>query len=62
VKIVKGYACAPADEKPAAEKDLLLVVGTDTMGKEEELGKILMRAYFEAMKTYKQVPHTILFS
>ena len=64
VKIVKVYACAPAtaQEKPqAAEKTLLLVVGTDTMGKEEELGKILMKAYFETMKTYKQIPHTIFF-
>lgn len=64
VKIVKGYACAPAtdDNKvPESGKDLLLVVGTDTMGKEEELGKILMKAYFETMKTYKQFPHTIFF-
>lgn len=64
VKIVKGYACAPVtatDKAPEAEKDLLLVVGTDTMGKEEELGKILMKAYFETMKTYKQIPHTIFF-
>lgn len=64
VKIVKGYACAPtsATEKAqATEKPLLLVVGTDTMGKEEELGKMLMKAYFETMKTYKQAPHTIFF-
>ena len=31
------------------------------MGKEEELGKILMKSYFETMKTYKQIPHTIFF-
>ncbi|OGW26573.1 MAG: hypothetical protein A2X59_01390 [Nitrospirae bacterium GWC2_42_7] len=31
------------------------------MGKEEALGNILMRAYFETIKTYKQVPHTIFF-
>jgi selenium metabolism protein YedF len=63
VKIVKGYVCAPAaaEKKPEAEKTLLLVVGTDTMGKEEELGRILMKAYFETMKTYKQLPHTIFF-
>jgi selenium metabolism protein YedF len=64
VKIVKGYACAPVtatDKTAEAEKDLLIVVGTDTMGKEEELGNILMKAYFETMKTYKQVPHTIFF-
>lgn len=64
VKIVKGYACQPS-ATPAtsqtADKTLLLVVGTDTMGKEEELGRILMKAYFETMKTYKQIPHTIFF-
>lgn len=64
VKIVKGHACAPAiakDKAPGSAKDLLLVVGTDTMGKEEELGKVLMKAYFETMKTYRQLPHTIFF-
>jgi selenium metabolism protein YedF len=64
VKIVKGYVCAPtiaAEELSNAEKDILLIVGTDSMGKEEELGKVLMKAYFETMKTYRQVPHTIFF-
>jgi selenium metabolism protein YedF len=63
VKIAKGYACTTATAKKEAstEKDLLLVVGTDTMGKDEELGKILMKAYFETMKTYRQLPHTIFF-
>lgn len=64
VKIVKGYACAPVTatvKTTEAGKNLLLVVATDTMGKEEELGKVLMKSYFETMKTYKQVPHTIFF-
>ncbi len=64
VKMVKGYACSPttaAEKAPDVEKDLLLVVGTDTMGKEEELGRVLMKAYFETMKAYKQLPHTIFF-
>jgi selenium metabolism protein YedF len=64
VKIVKGYVCAtPAakDEPEAPEKDLLVIIGTDTMGKEEDLGRILMKAYFETMKTYKQLPHTMFF-
>lgn len=67
VKIVKGYACktgpgaggqAPVSEK---RKNLLLVVGSDVMGKEEELGKTLMKAFFETMKVYKQLPHTLFF-
>ena len=64
VKIAKGYACAPAPANgKAAEtgKELLLVVGTDTMGKEEELGRVLMKAYFETMRAHRQLPHTIFF-
>lgn len=64
VKMVKGYAFAPttsASKTPEADRDLLLVVGTDSMGKEEALGKVLMKAYFETMKAYKQLPHTIFF-
>ena len=64
VKIVKGYVCAaPAasEELKEEKKDLLVVIGTDTMGKDEDLGRILMKAYFETMKTYKQLPHTMVF-
>jgi selenium metabolism protein YedF len=64
VKIVKGYVCTPetsSGKTPSTERDLLVVVGTDTMGKEEELGRILMKAYLETMKTYKELPHTIFF-
>jgi selenium metabolism protein YedF len=68
VKIVKGYACKAdsnvelrsADHK-AAEKSLLLIIGTDSLGKDEDLGKKLMKGYFDTMKVYKQLPHTIIF-
>ena len=53
VKIAKGYVCeVPSAEGPSpqTEKDLLIIVGSDTMGKEEELGKILMKGVFETMK------------
>jgi selenium metabolism protein YedF len=43
------------------KKNLLLVVGSDIMGREEDLGKTLMKAFFETMKVYKQLPHTIFF-
>ncbi|NWF52331.1 MAG: sulfurtransferase-like selenium metabolism protein YedF [Nitrospirae bacterium] len=64
VRIVKGYVCEiPAEEykekKPG--KDLFLVIATDTIGKEEELGRILMKAYFETMKAYKELPDAIFF-
>jgi selenium metabolism protein YedF len=43
------------------EKDILLVISTDTMGKEEEIGKILIKGFFETMKVTKEIPHTIFF-
>lgn len=66
VKIVKGYPCeAMAEEKPATEltegKGLLLIIGTDSMGEDKALGKILMKAFFETMRVYKETPHTIFF-
>lgn len=67
VKIVKGYTCKPGSESGVRssefekKKTLLLVVGSDIMGREEELGKTLMKAFFETMKVYKQLPHTIFF-
>ena len=69
VKIVKGYPCEvptaePEPEKPeqqVPEKDLFLIIGTDAMGKDEGLGKILMKGLFETMKVYKEIPHTIFF-
>jgi selenium metabolism protein YedF len=64
VKIVKGYVCAapvPSEGPKDEKKDLLVIIGTDTMGKDEDLGRVLMKAYFETMKTYKEVPHTMFF-
>jgi selenium metabolism protein YedF len=67
VKIVKGYTCKPSSESgagssaPEKKKTLLLVVGSDIMGREDDLGKTLMKAFFETMKVYKQLPHTIFF-
>lgn len=70
VRIVKGYLCAvkkstlPArkPEMPgAAAKTLLLIIGTDALGKDEELGKKLVKGFFETMKVTKQLPHTIFF-
>lgn len=63
VKIVKGYPCeVPSEDvNRESEKEFFLVIATDTMGKEEELGKILMKGFFETMKVYKEVPNTIFF-
>ncbi len=64
VRIVKGYTCAPNAgqetlEEATKKRSLLLIVGTDTLGKDEELGKQLMKGFFETMKVYKQLPHTL---
>jgi selenium metabolism protein YedF len=63
VKIMKGYPCEVPDEEPAREtkKGLFLVVATDTMGKEEALGKILMKGFLETMKVYKELPGKMFF-
>jgi selenium metabolism protein YedF len=65
VKIVKGYVCDVAEqsEEPAQEtgKDIFLIVASDTMGKDEKLGKILMKGYFDTVRVTKELPHTIFF-
>lgn len=68
VKIAKGYVCkagpgtgVQGPEINEKAKTLLLIVGTDVMGKDEDLGETLMKAFFETMKVYKQLPHTIFF-
>ena len=74
VKIVKGYACKPnseigmppceAEDRRNAESKtntLMLIVGTDSLGKDEELGKKLVKGFFDTMKVTKQLPHTIFF-
>lgn len=42
-------------------KDVLMIIGSDTMGRDETLGKILMKAFFETMKVTGEIPHTIFF-
>jgi selenium metabolism protein YedF len=63
VKIVKGYPCEVPmeEEKKEHRKDILLIIGSDVIGKDEELGKVLMKAFFETMKVTKETPHTIFF-
>lgn len=64
IKIVKGYICdlPTEEEKPKErEKDLLIIVGTDAIGKDEELGRILIKGIFETMKVTGELPHTLFF-
>lgn len=63
VKIVKGYACRPeiSETIKKSSKEFLLVIGTDTIGKDEELGRILIKGIFETMRVTKEVPDMIFF-
>ena len=49
-------------EIPTEQKqDTFIIIATDTMGKEEKLGKILMKAYFETMLVHNLLPDRIFF-
>lgn len=66
VKVVKGYTCKPNAEPGARKaeskkKALMLIIGTDSLGKDEDLGKKLVKGFFDTMKAYRQLPHTIFF-
>ncbi len=66
VKIAKGYPCefpGVARSKPhqKLKKELLLIVGTDAIGKDEALGRMLIKGIFETMKVTRELPHTIFF-
>ncbi len=45
----------------SGKKHLLLVMGSDVLGREEAIGKVLMKGFFETMKVRQQLPHTIFF-
>jgi len=63
IKIVKGFPCEipQKKEEETKEKEILIIIASDIMGKDEKLGDVLMKAYFETMKVTKEVPHTIFF-
>ena len=61
VYIVKGYTCQIAQPEKDEQKKLLIIISSDTMGKDEALGKILMKAFFETMIATKQLPDMLFF-
>lgn len=64
IKITKGKAIESAITQTTAslaEDKIFLVVSTDVLGKEDELGKILIKAFFETMRSTGDYPHTIFF-
>ncbi|MCS7163694.1 MAG: sulfurtransferase-like selenium metabolism protein YedF [Thermodesulfovibrio sp.] len=60
IKIVKGYTCSISNvSEKETKKNLLLIISSDVMGKDEEIGRILMKAFFETMIVNKQLPQMI---
>lgn len=62
VKIVKGYVCEVPEQAETPwerRKDLLLVIGTDALGRDEDLGRMLMKGFLETIKVTKEIPHTL---
>lgn len=40
---------------------MMLVVGSDSLGREEAIGRVLMKGFFETRNAYRQLPHTMFF-
>ena len=67
IQVVKG-AAAPAEEEPAAcccegyKKNYVVAVSSEKMGEgSEELGKVLIKAFFFALTQQDELPGTIIF-
>lgn len=59
VRLTKGYTCeVPEPESKGGE---LLVVTTDSLGKDESLGKVLMKGFFETIIAMGEVPSALFF-
>lgn len=43
------------------EQNVFLVISSDVMGKEEDIGKVVIKNFFETIKATKEMPHTIFF-
>ncbi|MCI4626457.1 MAG: sulfurtransferase-like selenium metabolism protein YedF [Candidatus Magnetoovum sp. WYHC-5] len=62
IKIVKGFQCSTQpNETSDTDKSLFLVVAGHAIGRDEELGKILMKGMFETMKVTGEIPNSIFF-
>lgn len=62
VIITKGPgADIPREKSDVQKEETFLVISTDILGKDDEIGKILMKAFFETMLATGNVPQTIFF-
>jgi selenium metabolism protein YedF len=60
-RLMKAIKQKAVEEEAAEEKSILLIVGSDTMGKVEDIGRVLMKGFFETMRVTGEIPHTIFF-
>lgn len=42
-------------------KDILMVIATDSLGRDEALGAMLLKGFFETMKAAKETPRVLFF-
>ncbi len=64
VRITKGYTCEVPEKKKETEaekKELLMIIGTDTLGKEEDIGRVLMKGFLETLKVMGELPDMMFF-
>jgi len=40
---------------------VFMVISSDVMGKEEDIGKVVIKNFFETVKATKEIPHTFFF-
>lgn len=59
VKLVKGFTCSVPTEKEKSSKKLLIVITSHIIGSDENLGRILMKAFFETMIATNIKPNTL---
>lgn len=59
VKLVKGYTCKIVSNEKKSSKELLIIIASDIIGKDEKLGRVLMKAFFETMIAIGQSPNMI---
>jgi len=59
VTIVKGYTCQISTIEKQIKKNLLVIISSDTIGKDETLGRILMKSFFETIIVTGQIPQMI---
>jgi selenium metabolism protein YedF len=59
-----GCDCRTPEEKSVDMEhrdDLYMVVTTDTIGKDDDIGAVLMKGFFATMRETRELPHTIFF-